>query len=89
MCRRLIQLGALIFSASVLAAEHWSFQPLQQTPGGSVDEFIHAKLAAQGMKSSPRADARTLIRRATFDLTGLPPSDLSDSSDEAPDATRC
>lgn len=64
--------------------EHWAFQPLDrpeppkvqgsdwvQTP---IDQFILAKLEAGGLKPAPKADKRTLIRRATFDLTGLPPS---------------
>jgi hypothetical protein len=62
----------------------WSFQPLHsaalpavknmawlRTP---VDSFILAKLEQKGMKPSPPADRRALIRRATFDLTGLPPT---------------
>jgi len=65
-------------------AEHWAFQPLDypeppevkdagwvQTP---IDQFILAKLEAEGLKPAPRADKRTLIRRASFDLTGLPPT---------------
>jgi hypothetical protein len=39
-----------------------------------IDAFIFAKLAEKGMKPSPLADKRTLIRRATFDLIGLPPT---------------
>jgi hypothetical protein len=48
-----------------------------------VDAFIQSKLKERGLTPSPRADARTLIRRLFFDLTGLPPtpSDLSDWSD--------
>jgi hypothetical protein len=42
-----------------------------QTP---VDKFIFAKLAEKGLQPNPLADKRTLIRRATFDLIGLPPT---------------
>ena len=42
-----------------------------QTP---VDSFVLARLAEKGLEPAPRADRRTLIRRLTFDLTGLPPT---------------
>ena len=46
--------------------EHWAFKPLQTTPGRKgIDDFT---------KPQPQADAATLIRRITFDLTGLPPT---------------
>lgn len=80
MLRRIIQLGALI-TTSLFSADHWAFQPLKQVQGGSIDEFIQKKLSEHGLKPSPRADARTLARRASFDLTGLPPSDLYETSD--------
>uniref|UniRef100_UPI0037846AFC DUF1553 domain-containing protein n=1 Tax=Prosthecobacter sp. TaxID=1965333 RepID=UPI0037846AFC len=64
----------------------WSFKPLSgghRTKGGGIDAFIQSKLKEQGLPPSPQADARTLIRRLFFDLTGLPPtpSDMSDWSD--------
>lgn len=60
---------------SVEDREHWSFQaPRRPASGQSVDDFISAKLAAAGLDFAPEADRDTLIRRAFFDLTGLPPS---------------
>jgi mono/diheme cytochrome c family protein/cytochrome c553 len=60
-------------------AKHWAFQPVVRpdVPKGSanpIDAFVLAKLTAAGLKPAPPADRRTLIRRATFDLTGLPPT---------------
>ena len=43
-------------------------------PANSVDAFLLAKMEAQGAVPAPPADPRTLIRRATYDLTGLPPT---------------
>ena len=60
-------------------APHWSLEPLVAPPlpaatANPIDAFIQAKLAAQGIAPSPEADHKTLIRRAHFDLTGLPPT---------------
>lgn len=65
-------------------AGHWSFQPLSEaaTPEVAaagwirtpVDRFILAKLEAAQLAPAPAADRRTLLRRVTFDLTGLPPT---------------
>ncbi len=59
----------------------WSFKPLKgMEPGagsigpGVIDDLVRAKLTEEGLEPSPEADARTLIRRLSFDLTGLPPS---------------
>jgi hypothetical protein len=64
--------------------QFWSFVPLQkvQPPAvtnprwahSPVDAFILAKLEAKGIKPNPPADRRTLIRRASFNVTGLPPT---------------
>jgi hypothetical protein len=65
-------------------ARHWSFQPLHRPAMPAVhnvawthnpiDRFILAKLEAQGISPAPAADRRTLIRRVTYDLIGLPPT---------------
>lgn len=64
--------------------QHWSFRPVLDPappevkngdwPSTSIDRFILAKLEQAGLKPSPAADRRTLIRRAYYDLIGLPPS---------------
>ncbi|MFM7059050.1 MAG: PSD1 and planctomycete cytochrome C domain-containing protein [Planctomycetota bacterium] len=55
--------------------EHWSFQPPQGDPrAGSIDDLIHQQLRTAGLDWSPEASREVLIRRATFDLLGLPPS---------------
>jgi hypothetical protein len=63
---------------------HWSFIPVQPvtvpSPAGStwernpIDAFVLAKLDGEKLKPSPEASRETLIRRVSFDLTGLPPS---------------
>ena len=58
----------------------WAFKPIREggrrQPEGEnpIDGFIRAKLAENGLESSPQADRRTLIRRLFFDLAGLPPT---------------
>jgi cytochrome c553 len=71
-------------AAPVAGADFWSFQPVceptlpsvQDTswPQSPIDRFILAKLEANGLKPAPPAAKRTLIRRVTFDLIGLPPT---------------
>lgn len=78
---------------------HWAFQPIQrpEPPEAaaidwaqtSIDRFILAKLEAAGLKPNPRADRRTLLRRVTFDLIGLPPTAAEVTAfenDPSPDA---
>jgi len=62
---------------------HWAFIAPQQPslpvvtntawPVGPIDRFVLARLEAGGVAPSPEADRRTLLRRLSFDLTGLPP----------------
>jgi hypothetical protein len=64
--------------------KHWSFIPPEKAPlpqvsdsmwvRNEIDRFVMARLDAEGLKPSPEADRRMLIRRVYFDLTGLPPS---------------
>ncbi len=67
-----------------LRKEHWAWQPLKDSPAPSVkdmawphndiDRFILAKLEEKGLSPVADADRAALIRRVTFDLTGLPPT---------------
>src|SRR5215831_11189618 len=64
--------------------KHWSFLPPQRPglpqvrdthwPRNPIDYFVLERLEREGMKPSPEADARTVIRRVSFDLTGPPPT---------------
>lgn len=63
---------------------HWSFQPIGRPelptitntswPVNEIDRFILSRLERERLKPSPEADPRTLLRRITLDLTGLPPT---------------
>ncbi|MCF7788337.1 MAG: DUF1553 domain-containing protein [Prosthecobacter sp.] len=55
---------------------HWAFIPLKPDAANSqsIDQIVSAELAARGLKLQPEATPETLIRRLSFDLTGLPPS---------------
>lgn len=78
------------------SVRHWSFEPLRnvtapaETPvGPPIDQLVSSKLRDLGLTAAPRADRKTLLRRATFDLTGLPPTpeELQDFlRDQSPEA---
>ncbi|MDB6119425.1 MAG: hypothetical protein JWO08_3206 [Verrucomicrobiaceae bacterium] len=58
---------------------HWAYTPLvrpapSKKDGNPIDAFVGDALAAKNIQPSPPADARTLIRRLSLDLTGLPPT---------------
>ena len=77
---------------------HWAFiapkRPERADAGegwakNAIDDFIAARLAKEGLKPSAEADRATLIRRVTFDLTGLPPTPKEVDAfvnDKSPDA---
>lgn len=73
----IIFLGGLVLSKAD-ENPNWAWQPIDPNRHGfdqpTVDAFVNAKLAAAGLKKSPEAERRTLIRRLSFDLHGLPPS---------------
>lgn len=79
--------------------EHWAFQPPRRPAlpesvnsdwvQNPIDLFVLQKLRKKGWQPQPKADRETLLRRLSFDLTGLPPSDeridefLADDSEQA------
>ncbi len=78
---------------------HWAFQPVKAIPPpvvkaservrSPVDSFVLARLEKAGIGLSPEVDKRTLIRRVSLDLTGLPPTPVDVAAfenDKAPDA---
>jgi hypothetical protein len=95
-------LGLLLAAAPGAAGGedgHWAYRPLvKPTPPvvkradrvrTPVDAFVLAKLEASGLTLSPPADRRTLMRRVSFDLTGLPPTPAEVDAflaDTSPDA---
>jgi cytochrome c553 len=86
-------------SIATAAKRHWAFQPVNEPAPpvaqnsawikNPVDAFVLARLEAVHIPPAPAADRRTLIRRATFDLIGLPPTpaEVEDfERDGSPDA---
>lgn len=78
---------------------HWAFIPPAEVvipkvqnsawPQSDLDRFVLARLEAAGLPPAPKADKRSLIRRVTFDLTGLPPTPAEISAflnDQRPEA---
>ncbi len=96
----LVGLAAALPAAEYRASERafWSFQPLQRVEppksdsawaAAPIDAFIHAKLRQEGLEPAPQADRAALIRRAAFDVTGLPPTPEEVAAfvkDDSPDA---
>ena len=81
---KLVMLTLLLCGAGEMAASnHWAFQPVKRPtvpatesawPSGDIDRFVLAKLRENEMEPAKRADRRTMIRRLSFDLAGLPPT---------------
>jgi hypothetical protein len=72
------------FDLAARRNSHWAWQPIRPSipprvrneawPAGAVDRFILAKLEAAGLRPAAPAEKRALIRRASYLLTGLPPT---------------
>lgn len=87
------------FDLASRKAHHWAWRPVQAPaipkvsnsawPTTPIDHFILARLEARGLKPAPSASKRSLIRRAYFDLIGLPPTPAQVDAflaDESPEA---
>ncbi|HXU76170.1 MAG TPA: DUF1549 domain-containing protein, partial [Methylomirabilota bacterium] len=76
--------AAPVFDFEKRRREHWAWQPIRVAeppatgnPGwasNAVDQFLLAKLEAHQLQPAPRAGRRTMLRRLSFDLIGLPPT---------------
>jgi hypothetical protein len=66
-----LMLGAL--PAQESGAVHWSDRPVVRG-SSDIDDLVQARLAAEGLRPSPEADASTLVRRLHLTLHGLPPT---------------
>ncbi|CAN0516916.1 unnamed protein product, partial [Laminaria digitata] len=94
-----IQVLSQWVKAGVPWENHWAFEPLwasdppivsrKRWPRNSIDHFVLAAQEKNGLSPAAEADKRTLLRRLTFDLHGLPPTPdeledfLADKSEEA------
>ncbi len=91
--------AATVPAAAAKGKDHWAFQPVAkpavpsvrdgQWPRGDIDRFILARLEKDGLTPANEAGRHVLLRRVTFDLTGLPPSPEemdSFANDASPDA---
>ena len=99
MTRSFIIIAFVVMTLAVAgkagAAEgHWAFQPVKRPavpvidsawPSSDIDRFVLAKLRENKMQPAKRADLRTLIRRLSFGLAGLPPSPGEEKMYQPPD----
>jgi hypothetical protein len=92
-------IGKISAKYEKLRKTHWAWQPLRQAKvppvsqgawvRGDIDRFLLATLEEKNLKPVGDADRVTLLRRVTFDLTGLPPTPADSDAflkDQAPDA---
>jgi hypothetical protein len=103
--RKWIEAGApypkvpLVAEVQRAGPDWWAYQPVRRPPlpatrvdalaRNPIDRFLFARLEAKGLSPSPPADRLALLRRVTFDLTGLPPTPAEVAvfeADSAPDA---
>ncbi len=66
--------GLVLHEASKADKSWWAYQPLAKPKHSKIDAFIDEKLTEVSLPRNPPAEKRDLIRRATYDLTGLPPT---------------
>ena len=66
--------GLVLKEASKADKSWWAYQPIAASGRASIDAYIEAELSDHGLALNAEADRRSLIRRATYDLIGLPPS---------------
>lgn len=82
--RAWVDAGAPWSAAAKTGSSHWSFRPVQKPTvpdvqrrawvRNPVDAFVLARLESENIAPSPEADRRTMLRRLSLDLTGLPPT---------------
>jgi hypothetical protein len=53
---------------------HWAYESMKAQPSGGIDHWLDASISRQGIVPAPEASRERLIRRVSFDLTGLPPT---------------
>ncbi|HYH67360.1 MAG TPA: DUF1549 and DUF1553 domain-containing protein [Urbifossiella sp.] len=91
---RLAPLLVLLLAPAARADDHWAWKkparpPVPAGAANPVDAFVRARLTTAKLAPAPRATPEQLIRRATFDLTGLPPTPAETDAfvrDRSPDA---
>jgi hypothetical protein len=90
VCLLLLAAASLFVTPGWADDAHWSLQPLKSPPvpkgestANPIDAFVRTKLREQGLTASPGATRRTLIRRLTYNLHGLPPTPAEIAAFEA------